>query len=478
MAVEDLLHPLLSSYLNSPQWVKTSIGRAYSIVPVAWRRGRQYTRFLREAALQSESDINRLASEKLARSLRQAFNAAPAYRPYRNLANELDRPEEVLRQLPLVSKDDIKRDLENFSSAGIDPRLKMKVSTGGSTAVPMTFYLHKGISRAKEYAFMDHFHRRAGLGEHEVVLAMRGLAVPDARSPRKRLWMYEPIKKQLILSTDHLARAFMPEYVQAMRDWKPKWIQAYPSAIYPLALWLRDNPAPDVSQRIRGIMLYSENVLDQHMGLIREVFSCATLKHYGHSERVLMAASMPDDDRYFFWPQYGHFELIDQAGKPVTRPGAIGEIVGTSFDNEVMPFIRYRTGDVAMLSDQPHPLLPGFPVVERIEGRLQEFVVCRDRRLISVNSMTEIPRDAGLESIEAIQFEQRVPGHVVLRIAAPLGLAAAASFRFARRIEDKTQGGCSIEVMQVDRIARTPRGKSQMLIQHLDTRHYFGASLS
>jgi phenylacetate-CoA ligase len=273
MAVEDLLHPLLSSYLNSPQWVKTSIGRAYSIVPVAWRRGRQYTRFLREAALQSESDINRLASEKLARSLRQAFNAAPAYRPYRNLANELDRPEEVLRQLPLVSKDDIKRDLENFSSAGIDPRLKMKVSTGGSTAVPMTFYLHKGISRAKEYAFMDHFHRRAGLGEHEVVLAMRGLAVPDARSPRKRLWMYEPIKKQLILSTDHLARAFMPEYVQAMRDWKPKWIQAYPSAIYPLALWLRDNPAPDVSQRIRGIMLYSENVLDQHMGLIREVFS-------------------------------------------------------------------------------------------------------------------------------------------------------------------------------------------------------------
>jgi phenylacetate-CoA ligase len=214
------------------------------------------------------------------------------------------------------------------------------------------------------------------------------------------------------------------------------------------------------------------------MGLIREVFSCATLKHYGHSERVLMAASMPDDDRYFFWPQYGHFELIDQAGKPVTRPGAIGEIVGTSYDNEVMPFIRYRTGDVAMLSDQPHPLLPGFPVVERIEGRLQEFVVCRDRRLISVNSMTEIPRDAGLESIEAIQFEQRVPGHVVLRIAAPLGLAAAASFRFARRIEDKTQGGCSIEVMQVDRIARTPRGKSQMLIQHLDTRHYFGASLS
>jgi hypothetical protein len=97
---------------------------------------------------------------------------------------------------------------------------------------------------------------------------------------------------------------------------------------------------------------------------------------------------------------------------------------------------------------------------------------------MSVNSMTEVPRDAGLEGIEAIQFEQRIPGHVVLRIAAPNGLSAAASFRFARRVEGKTHGGCTVEVMQVDRIARTRRGKSQMLIQHLDTRQYFDVSLN
>lgn len=478
MAVEDLLHPLLSSYLGSPQWVKTSIGRAYSMAPASWRRGHHYKRFLREAAVQPEGDIRRLASQKLARSLGQAFAAVPAYQQYRGLADDLHTPEEVLRELPLVSKDDIKRDVKRFMATNVDPRLRIKVFTGGSTAVPMTFYLHKGISRAREYAFMEQFHRRVGLGRRDVILAMRGHAVPDAGSPGKRLWMYEPIKKQLILSSDHLSRDYMPQYVQAMREWKPAWIQAYPSAIYPLALWLRDHPAPDVAQRVRGIMLYSENVLDHHMRLIREVFTCAVLKHYGHSERVLMAASMPDDDRYFFWPQYGHLELVDQAGKPVTLPGMAGEIVGTGFDNEVMPFIRYRTGDIAILGDRPHPLLPAFTPVERIEGRLQEFVVCRDRRLMSVNSMTEIPRDVALEGIEAIQFEQRVPGHVVLRIAAPHGLSAAASFRFAQRIEGKTDGGCSVEVMRVDRIARTARGKAQMLIQHLDTRHYFGSPLS
>ena len=41
----------------------------------------------------------------------------------------------------------------------------------------------------------------------------------------------------------------------------------------------------------------------------------------------------------------------------------------------------------------------------------------------------------------------------------------------------KTQGGCDVEVVQVESIARTPRGKARMLIQNLDIRRYFGAAL-
>jgi phenylacetate-CoA ligase len=485
MAVEDLLHPLLSTYLGAPRWVKNSLGRAYSTLPVSLRYGRHYWRFLREAAWQPEAALRRLAARKLACTLRHALLTVPAYREYRELAGRLgddgeaghDRCEEVLRALPLVSKDDIRRDPRRYMSTAVDRELAMKVFTGGSTAAPMTFHLHKGVTRAKEHAYMEQFHRRAGLGRRGLTLSMRGHAVPgaSAQDARSRLWMHEPIKRQLILSSDHLARACMPRYLEAMRAWKPRFIQAYPSTIYPLALWLAEHPAADATGRIEGIMLFSESVLDHHMAAIRAVFSCPVLKHYGHSERVLMAASMPDDERYFFWPQYGRLELVDHAGAPVTQPGVAGEIVGTGFDNGVMPLLRYRTGDMAALGGSPHPLLPAFPVVERIEGRMQEFIVCRDRRLVSVNSLTEIPRDPGLEGMEAIQFEQRIPGRIVARVAAPPGIREAALQRFAHALEGKTQHGCEVEVMRVDRIARTARGKLRMLIQHLDTRGYFGA---
>jgi phenylacetate-CoA ligase len=474
MAFEDLLHPFLSSYTASPQWFKNSVGRTYSLIPVGWRRGRHYEKYLNEAALTDEFKIRQLAAEKLAATLRWALQAVPAYRQYHSLLSQLDEPFQVLQQLPLVSKEDIKQDISRFLALGIDPRLRMKVFTGGSTSTPMTFYLQKGITRTKEYAFMENFHQRAQLSQEDVILALRGRTVPTAKQPGGPLWMYEPIKRQLILSSDHLAPPYMADYVEAIRTWKPSHIQAYPSALYPLALWLKEHPAPDVSQRIKSIMLFSENVYDHHLALLHEVFSCPVLNHYGHSERLLMAATMPDDERYFFWPQYGHFELVDDTGNPITEPGVLGEIVGTGFDNKVMPLIRYRTGDMAILGDKPHPLLPGFPVVQRIEGRRQEFIVCNDGRLISTNALG-VPKYDDLEGVEAIQFEQMEPGHIRLNIATPTPLSPEARRSIVKNLEAKTQGGCTAEVVEVRAIPRTMSGKLQMLVQHLDINDYFGA---
>jgi phenylacetate-CoA ligase len=474
MVFEDYLYPLLGSYFASPQWVKSSVGRVYSLFSTSLGRSPSYTSFLAEAAIRDENEMKQLTSRKLGATLRLALESVPAYQQYRHLQSGLESPLEVLRKLPLVSKEDIKRDLVQFLSIDTSQNLRLKTATGGSTSTPMVFYLQKGISRTKEYAFMENFHQYAGLTRSDVVLALRGRTVPSARRPGGALWMYEPIKRQLILSSDHLERRYMAEYMAAIRLWKPRYIQAYPSTIYPLARWLKEHPAPDISERIKGIMLFSENVFDHHMALLKEVFPCQVLKHYGHSERVLMAASMPDDERCFFWPQYGHFELIDEAGKPITKPGVLGEIVGTSFDNQVMPFVRYRTGDMAVLGDKPHPLLPGFPVVERIEGRRQEFLVCRDNRLIAVCGMGAA-HSADLAAVDSMQFEQSRPGHFLIKVATTQPLSIEAKCRIVHAMEAKTQGGCTAEVVEVKEIPRTLRGKHRLLVQHLEIGNYLGA---
>ncbi len=475
MALEDLLHPYLGRYLGAPRWLKASAGRAYSLIPPGVRLGGTYKHFLGEIAGAETARSNELLTvAKLEATLRWAFETVPAYQGFRGLLDGKRDVRDVLHMLPVTDKLDIKRHPDQYLSRSMAHKARLEMFTGGSTRNPMQFYLQKHVSRPKEYAFIHDFRERVGMGQ-DPVLALRGRTVPTAAQPGGSIWMYEPIKRQLILSSDHLERRFMPAYAQALSMHRPVYIEAFPSALYPLARWLAANPMPEFTRDVKGVMLYSENVYGFQMEKFREVFGCPILTHYGHSERVLMAASMPDDDRYFFWPQYGHFQLLDAENRPITQPGKLGFVVGTSFDNKVMPFVRYRTGDLAVLSERGHPLLPGYPACERIVGRLQEFIVCPDHPLVSITTLG-VAHFPELAAVETIQYEQDRPGHVALKVVADHALTSGQTDRMARAVAAKMQGGCDVEVVQVDHIPRTPRGKSRMLVQNLDIRRYFGAA--
>jgi phenylacetate-CoA ligase len=476
MALEDFLHPYLGRYLAAPGWLKASAGRAYSMLPPRMRLGGAYERFRGEVGIEGNAHQSEaLAVEKLAATLQWAFDTVPAYQGFRGVLDGRHDPRDVLHLLPVTDKLDIKRHPDRYLSRAMSPGSRMEMFTGGSTRNPMQFYLQKHVTRPKEFAFIQDFRDRIGVGADDLVLALRGRTVPSAAQPGGRIWMHEPIKRHLILSSDHLEKRYMPAYAEALALHRPKYIEAFPSALFPLARWLAANPLPEFTRGVKGVMLFSENVYGYQMEKFREVFGCPIVSHYGHSERVLMAGTMPDDDRYFFWPQYGHFELLDAENRAITQPGKLGFVVGTSFDNKVMPFIRYRTGDLAMLSEREHPALPGYPACERIVGRLQEFIVCHDQRLVSITTIG-VAHFPELAEVETIQYEQERPGKLVLKVVADHKLGAEPMGRIAAAVAAKTQGGCEVDVVQVDAIARTPRGKARMLVQNLDIRRYFGAA--
>lgn len=476
LALEDLLHPWLGRYLGAPAWVQACAGRLYACLPPRLRLGAAYERFAGELAATGEARAAQaLALAKLDETLRWALDTVPAYRAYRGLAAGRSDPRELLAMLPVTDKSAIKHDIPGHLSQAVPARARLVAFTGGSTRTPMHFYLQKHVTRAREHAFMESLRARVGAKPADLMLALRGRTVPSAARPGGDIWMYEPIKRQLVLSTDHLERRYMGAYAEALAAHRPAYIEAFPSALFPLARWLAAHPLPEFTAGVKGVMLFSENVYGFQMEKFREVFRCPILAHYGHSERVLMAASMPDDERYFFWPQYGWLELVDAQDRPVTQPGKLGFVVGTSFDNRVMPFVRYRTGDLGVLSERSHAGLPGFPAVERIAGRLQEFVVCRDHRLVSITTVG-VGHFPELAEAEAIQYEQSRPGELTLKVVAEHALAPAARRAIAAALAAKMQGGCDVHVAQVERIERTPRGKSRMLMQHLDIRRYFAVA--
>ena len=475
MSIDDVLYPLIKNYLASPQWVKNSFGEYYSQIPASLRLGSTYRRYRRELNVIERSRIGEFSAQKLRETILWTVSSVPAFQAMRSKIGTCSNPHQALLEFPCMSKMDVKRDPDRYISSLTSASSRLKMFTGGSTLEPMQFFVERGKARPKEHAFMENFNLRLSKSKRALTLSLRGRTVPAASEGNQRLWMYEPIKHHLILSSDHLEPKYMEEYVLALKKWQPHYVEAFPSALYPLARWFAENPHNEITAHIHGIALVSENVYAYQMELFRKVFNCPILKHFGHSERVVMAASMPDDDRYFFWPQYGKLELLDQQGNPITKPGEIGEIVGTSFDNRVMPFIRYRTGDLAVWSEREHPLLPGYPVCERIEGRLQEFVVCKDHRLVSITTLGAAHFEE-LAEAERIQYEQHHAGYLILNVQVTKPLSETIRKRVSRAVVEKTQNGCEVDVREVEQILRSPRGKHKMLIQHLDISNHLGAA--
>ena len=67
-------------------------------------------------------------------------------------------------------------------------------------------------------------------------------------------------------------------------------------------------------------------------------------------------------------------ELVTPEGQPITVPDVEGEIVVTALYRWLMPFIRYRTGDLGVYAAQPCPcgrLDPVFQLLGRCDDRLQ-----------------------------------------------------------------------------------------------------------
>src|SRR5690606_36984109 len=65
-----------------------------------------------------------------------------------------------------------------------------------------------------------------------------------------------------------------------------------------------------------------------------------------------------------------------------------GRIIATGFDNSVMPFIRYDTGDLGILSQETNCKC-GFigKSLSKLEGRVQDYIILKDNTRISLTAL-------------------------------------------------------------------------------------------
>jgi phenylacetate-CoA ligase len=409
MSLEDAFYPLLRIYETAPAPVRSLAGRAFRALPATWRHGSSYSRFQAEAAAVADWDAEEIRRYQIA-ALRDALMAAaraPFYQQRfaeRGLQPHNFESLSQLRDYPLLTKQDLLHHREQMVNQDLPAWARLYLTTGGSSGVPVGFYLQRGVSRPKEQAYLEAQWARRGYRPGDRVAVIRGgVTSSHAHGTISR---HDASRDWLILSSYHLTPARLPEYVKALNQFRPRHLHAYPSAALLLARAMTQaNLRFDF--RLVSVLCGSEKLTQEAQTELEQAFAAPVFHWYGHSERVVLAGQGSRSDHLYFWPTYGFVEF-----GPVNAEGHC-EIIGTSFHNRLMPLIRYRTGDYVKLPQAPHAELPGMPEVEAVMGRDYEFLISATGRRISLTAINM--HDRIFDGLLAVQFHQEREGAVEFR---------------------------------------------------------------
>jgi phenylacetate-CoA ligase len=211
---------------------------------------------------------------------------------------------------------------------------------------------------------------------------------------------------------------------------------------------------------LRGILCGSEKLTLPQQKIIERVLKARCYTWYGHTERVVLAARGRKSDLYYFQPQYGYVEF-----GPADAEG-LREVIGTSFDNMAMPFVRYRTGDYVRLAEEETRLKEySWPAAVEIAGREQEFVYTSSGRKISLTAVNM--HDDIFDELYSVQFYQETPGKVRLRYLPGPKFAEARLPMIEAGVRRKLGDDIELALERVAEVEKTARGKHKWLVSKI-----------
>jgi phenylacetate-CoA ligase len=261
-----------------------------------------------------------------------------------------------------------------------------------------------------------------------------------------------------------MSEARMDAALALIRGRRPRMLFGYPSALALLAKHAGQRGLAMDDLGIRVAFCTGERLYDEQREAIAATFGCQVANGYGGRDAGFIAHQCPAGGLHITAEDIV-VELLDEQGRPVAD-GEAGEIVVTHLATRDFPFIRYRTGDIAVRDPRPCACGRGLPLLREVQGRANDFLVAADGTLMQSAALTYVLRElAGIESFKIVQ-ETLALTRVLLVVQAGFDRAAAdraiiAGFR--------SRLGESVEVRidYVDTIPAERSGKYRYIISHV-----------
>jgi len=416
-------------------------------------------KFLQKSQWWSKQKIEKYQLNEFKKLIKHSYENVPYYN---KLFREIGlKPENIqsiqdLQKIPFLTKDIVNKNIHKLKATNYKESKFEHTYTGGSTGKPLNFYTEKGVWLSKLMAYANIQMKWAKCSHFNKSVFITGIEIP---------YRYQLFHRTLVLSSFYMNEKYMPLFIKKIHKLRPKYILSYPSAITSLALFMKRNKIK-ASPSIKVIICSAETLYDWQKKLLEKIFKCRVFNQYALRESVAIGSTCNCSDRIHIFPEYGITELIDKNGKPVTKEGEIGEIVGTGFHTYVFPFIRYKTGDLGIYTNKKCNCGRNYPLLKRIEGRTQEFIVSKSKQVIPLTGVYGLIAKSS-SNVQECQLYQDTIGKIEIRILKTKNYSKKDSNKIKNNFKNRFRNEIDMKIEFVNNIPRTNRGKSKFLIQKL-----------
>jgi len=409
------------------------------------------------------STLEEFQMKRLICILRHAYENVPYYhRIFDKVGLNVSKFRDIseLRKIPILTKKIIR---ENFYDLQAINRMKFQPrrnQTSGSTGQPLIFNWDRE-SHSACWANVWRALSVAGYNIGDKILILSGGALMPKITPIKKRIYYKLMGvKQL--RAYHLSEEDINSYVDYLckTSKRPRYMYAYASAAYLLARKLIEMGKQD--HFFDAVFTTSEVLKPGYRQVIERAMGCKVYDTYGNNESCLYGFECERQKGLHYAMENSYLEIINDEGKEANY-GEIGHLIATNLKNYAMPFIRYDTGDLGSLIQEPCSCGRGLVRIGDIIGRTRDFIFTPDGRKIHGAFFNHFEPFYKTPWIESWHIRQDRINHIDV-ILRPSGKPIQSDIDYMCKLLKRSLGaGMKIDFIIDNKLSVTPACKQKVI---------------
>jgi phenylacetate-CoA ligase len=427
-----------------------------------WLKGHssvQLRRELERTQWLSGEALERLQFERLKQFLTQAGRDVPYYRSlFESCGFDSSRMTltEGLQAVPFLTKDLIRENTDRMKSDHAGPLTPY--STGGSSGEPLKFFMGR-MRVSHDVAAKWRATRWWGvdIGDPEIVLW--GSPIELGAQDRVRA-LRDRIFRTRLLPAFEMSESRMAEYLDTIRRFRPRMLFGYASALERLAHFARMTGAQMGDRSVRVVFTTGETLYPDQRDIIEAVFRAPVANGYGARDAGFIAHQCPAGSLHVS-SEHILVEIVGEDGVRVPS-GTMGEIVVTHLGTGDFPFIRYRTGDFAVLGQRVCSCGRGLAVLESVFGRSTDFIRTPDGGAMHALALIYEVRER--PGVRAFKFIQAEDFSIELQLVAGPELSPGDEGAMLAQLRRRLGTDTPIRLARVERIPPERSGKHRYVV--------------